>query len=145
MRVSAAGQASAICTTLRGPSVYGIASKGGRMREIGISNTTTTAFCAAIARASAAGTPGAALTEVNNDSAVNGLAASLTAFNTHTADATVGAPFRQIMIGAAIGAGYTWTFGEEGLLIPAGTANGIVIICLTGTGQIFDFWFEWDE
>lgn len=125
--------------------MYGIANKGGRIREIGISNTTTTAFAAALARASTTGTQGAALTEVLNDGTLNAISASLTAFNTHTADATVGSPFRQVTIGAAAGAGWVWTFGEEGLIVPPGTANGIVIVCPTGTGQVFDFWFEWDE
>jgi hypothetical protein len=69
----------------------------------------------------------------------------LTAFNTHTADATVGGTIRQATLGAAAGAGIIWAFGEEGLLIPAGTANGIVIICPTGTGQHLDFWFDWEE
>lgn len=145
MRVSAAARASAICTTVRGPSLYGIASKGGRIREIGISNTTTTAFAAALAFATAAGTRGAAVTAVRHDPTINALAASLTCANTHTADATVGTAFRYITIGAAAGAGYTWTFGEEGLVVPTGTANGVVIICPTGTGQIFDFWFDWEE
>jgi hypothetical protein len=123
----------------------GIASKGGRLREVGFRNTTTTAFTVALVRASAAGTVGAALTEINHDSTINGLAASLTAFNTHTADATVGAAIRYTTVGAAMGAGDTWTFGDEGILIPSGTANGMVLICPTGTGQIFDYWWEWDE
>lgn len=145
MRVSVAGRMSAIATTVRGPSVYGISNKGGRIREIGLTNTTNTAFAAALVRASAAGTRGAALTAVNNDGTINAVTASLTGANTHTADATVGAPFRYVTIGAAAGAGFVWTFGEEGLIVPPGTANGILIICPTGTGQIGDFWFEWDE
>jgi hypothetical protein len=30
-------------------------------------------------------------------------------------------------------------------LISAGTANGVGIICPTGTGQILDYYFDWDE
>ena len=41
---------SAVATAVRGPSVYGIASKGGRLREVGLTNTTATAFAAALAR-----------------------------------------------------------------------------------------------
>jgi len=145
MRVSAAGRASAVATAVRGPSLYGIANKGGRIRTIGITNTTTTAFAAAIALASAAGTQGAALTEMKHDGTINATGPQLTAFNTHTADATIVGAFKQRTIGAAMGAGADWSFGEEGILIPPGTANGIVIICPTGTGQIFDFEIEWDE
>jgi hypothetical protein len=123
----------------------GITNKGGRIREIGIRNTTSVAFAAALALLSAAGTPGAALTEWNLDGTINALAPSLTGFNTHTADATVSRSSYHTTIGAAAGAGETWTFGEEGLLVPTGTANGIAIICPAGTGQIFDFWFVWDE
>lgn len=145
MRVSAAARMSAICTAVRGPSIYGIANKGGRLREVGIFNTTATALAVALVRASAAGTQGAALTAVNWDHLLNAAAPQVTAFNTHTADATVGSPFRYASLGAAIGAGVIWTFGDEGILIPPGTANGLVIILPTGTGQICDFYFDWDE
>ncbi len=144
MRVAVAGRTSAVPTAARGPSVYGIASKGGRLREVGVFNTTTTACAVGLARASAAGTQGAALTEIALDSAVDGVI-QLTAFNTHTADATVGGTIRQASLGAAIGAGVIWTFGDAGLIIPQGTANGIVIICPTGTGQHLDFYLEWSE
>jgi hypothetical protein len=132
-------------TAARGPSVYGIANKGGRLREVGIFNTTAVQCAVALARASAAGTQGAGLTEVNWDHLLNAAAPQLTAFNTHTADATVGAAIRQGTLGAAGGAGIIWTFGDEGILIPPGTANGLVIICPVGTGQIADFYFDWDE
>jgi hypothetical protein len=144
MRVSAAGRTSAVPTAARGPSVYGIANKGGRIREIGVVNTTAVAVAVGIARASAAGTQGAGLTEVVMDNELNGVI-QLTAFNTHTADATVGAVIRQITLGAAAGSGWVFAFGEEGLVIPQGTANGIVIVCPTGTGQHLDFWFDWEE
>lgn len=145
MKVSVAGRASAVLTAVRGPSVYGIASKGGRLREVGIFNASVTSLVVGLARASATGTQGAALTEVVHDNELNGLSPSLTGFNTHTADATVGAAIRQAGLPASFGAGIVWTFGEEGLVIPQGTANGIVIICPTGTGQLVDFYFDWEE
>jgi hypothetical protein len=132
-------------TAARGPSIYGISNKGGRLREVGAFNTTSSACAVGLARASAAGTQGAGLTEVNWDHLLNAAAPQLTAFNTHTADATVGAMLRQASLGAAIGAGIIWTFGDEGILIPPGTANGIVLLCPTGTGQHLDFYFDWEE
>lgn len=46
---------------------------------------------------------------------------------------------------AAIGGAMIWTFGDTGLIIPAGTANGIGVICPVGTGQILDYYIDWDE
>ena len=146
MRVSAAGLTANVATPARGPSIYGITNKGGRLREVGIFNASTTAFKAALQRATAAGTRGTGLTEVNWDPVVNALAAQLTVADTHTADATIAAGIiRQATIGASNGAGVIWTFGDEGIIIPPGTANGLVITCPSGTGQLFEYYFDWDE
>ena len=37
-----------------------------------------------------------------------------------------------------------WTFGGRGLWIPSGTANGVAIMPITGTGQISDVYWSWD-
>ena len=106
-------------------------------------NTTVTECAVAVCRATATGTQGAALTEVcETDDSVTIVA---TAFNTHTADATVGAPFRQATLGAAKGAGVIWTFPEAGLVTDNATTSGIVITCPTGTGQHLDFYLVWLE
>ena len=68
-----------------------------------------------------------------------------TAFNTHTADATVGASLRQATLPGVIGATVIWTFGADGLVLDNATSAGIVINCPTGTGQHLDFWIVWDE
>lgn len=106
-------------------------------------NTTTTACAVAICRASATGTQGAGLTEVSLDDDSHTIVA--TAFNTHTADATVGGPIKQASLGAAIGSGVIFTFGAEGLVVDNLTTQGVVIICPTGTGQHLDFSILWDE
>lgn len=144
MRVAVAGRTSAVPTTVRGPSLYATTSVRPVVREIGIFNTTATATAAMIVRASATGTQGAALTEVaETDDAQTPLA---TAFNTHTADATVGAPVRQVTLGAAIGAGAILTWGDNGLVIDNATTAGVVIACPSGvTGQHLDFYIVWDE
>lgn len=143
MRGYTGARASAVATTARGPSLYAVASKPFYVVEVGIFNTTTTAFVAGLQRASATGTQGAALTEVAED---DDYTLDTTGFNTHTADATITAgEFARASIGAAIGAGVILTFGGRGLKIDAGTGNGIVITAPTGTGQIFDFYFVWDE
>jgi hypothetical protein len=113
------------------------------VREIGVFNTTATAVAVAICRASATGTQGAGLTEVCQDDDSHTIIA--TAFNTHTADATVGSPVRQASLGAAIGSGVIFTFGGDGLVIDNATTAGLVITCPTGTAQHLDFYIEWTE
>lgn len=146
-RWSVATRTSAVPTTVRGPSVYAAAANGGFwVREVGVFNTTTTAAAVGLVIASATGTQGATLTEVCQDDPTKD--ASDTAgngFNTHTADATVGSAIRQASLGAAIGSGVIWTFGDQGLFIPEGTTNGVVVNCPTGTGQHLDFYITWDE
>lgn len=142
-RFAVAGRTSAVPTAVRGPSVYATTAVKPRIREIGVFNTTATAMAVAIARASATGTQGAGLTEVCLDDDVH--VAIATGFNTHTADATVGAAIRQASLGALIGAGVIWTFGDDGLVLDNATTAGIVIICPTGTGQHLDFYIEWVE
>jgi hypothetical protein len=133
---------SAIATAARGPSVYATTGVKPRIREIGVFNTTTAACSVGVARATATGTQGAALTEVNESDDSHTVIA--TGFNTHTADATV-ALSRQASIGAAIGAGVIFTFGEDGFILDNATTSGVVITCPSGTGQILDFYIVWDE
>jgi hypothetical protein len=38
-----------------------------------------------------------------------------------------------------------WTFGDSGIRIVLGTANGLGVSCPTGTGQLCDLYFVWDE
>jgi hypothetical protein len=123
-------------------SVFGSATFGAKIRQVTITNTTATAFAAALVRFTNATGVGAGLTETDYDPANP---AQCTGFAGHTADGAVGAAIEQITIGAAVGAGYTWTFGDSGILIPVGTANGFGIICPTGTGQICDYTIVWDE
>lgn len=147
-RFAVSDRTSAVPTAVRGPSVYAAAANGGFwVKEVGVFNTTATQCCVALAIASATGTQGAGLTEVCLDDPTKDAADTAgNGFNTHTADATVGSPVRQASLGAAIGSGVIWTFGENGLFIPEGTANGLVIIAAEGvTGQHVDFYFEWSE
>lgn len=143
MRHSIAGRSTVVGTTLRaGVSLFAVAATGAKLREVGVINTTSTAFAVALCRFTNATGVGAGLTEVDYDPANP---AVCTGFAGHTADGAVGANFRYASIGAAVGAGVVWTFGDSGILIPVGTANGIGIICPTGTGQIFDYWLDWDD
>lgn len=142
-RCAVAGRTSAVPTTVRGPSLYSTAALKPRVVEIGVFNTTATAAAVAVCRASATGTQGAGLTEVCLSDDVSVIVA--TGFNTHTADATVGSPVRQAVLGGAIGAGVIFTFAPPGLVLDNATTSGIVITCPSGTGQHLDFYIEWVE
>lgn len=142
-RCSVGGTTSAVPTAARGPSLYATATSGQLVvREIGAFNTTATACSIAIGIATTTGTQGTGLTEVNESDQTHTILG--TGFNTHTADATLAAT-RNGRLGAAIGAGIIWTFGDNGLVIPEGTANGVVITAPQADGQHLAFYFVWDE
>lgn len=124
-------------------SLFAIANIGARLREVGVFNTTTTALAIALARFTNATGVGAGQTEGEYDE--NAAAPSATIFAGHTADGGVGQILRQATLGAAPGAGVIWTFGDSGIIIQPGTANGLGILVPTGTGQLCDLYFDWDE
>ena len=142
-RCAVANRTSAVPTAARGPSVYATAAIRPQIRKIEVYNTTATAVAVGVARATATGTQGAALTEVclSDDSRT----VIATGFNTHTVDATVGADVVQASLGAQIGSGIIWTWGPGEFIIDNATTIGVVIVCPTGTGQNLDFSIEWDE
>jgi len=126
-------------------SLYAPAASGGRIREIGVFNTTAVAVELAVKRFTATGTQGAALTE--NEYDPDGPPPLMTGFATHTVTPTIvsGDGLRVGVLGAAIGAGIIWTFGDSGLVIQPGTGNGVGILVANGTGQICQAYIEWDE
>jgi hypothetical protein len=131
-------------TTLPVFSLYSPAASGGAIREIGVFNSASTAVVLKVSRFSTAGTPGSGLTEVEYDD--DSPPPLMTAFDTHTGGPTITAgQFRQAALGAAIGSGVIWTFGGRGLVIPPATTNGIGVVVATGTGQILDFYIDWEE
>jgi hypothetical protein len=145
-RFSASARTAALPTSVRGPSIYNIASAANpRIREIGIFNTTTTAFAVSLNRMTARGTVGAAITAAKHDP--GGPAADATPYQTHTADATASDEVVRASGGAAIGAGIVWTFGgDSGIQLADGsTSNGLALLLPTGTAQHFDFYWIWDE
>lgn len=124
-------------------SIFATASGNFKLVEVGVYNTTTTALAIALARFTAATNVGAGQTEGEYDNdAVPPLA---TVFAGHAGDGAVGQILRQATLGAAAGAGVIWTFGNGGIVVPSGTANGIGVITPTGTGQLCDIEFTWDE
>jgi hypothetical protein len=145
-RYSTGVRTGAGSTTLPLISLYNAAAVSGVLREIGLFNTTTTALAVMLARFSTAGTQGAALVESRHRR--SSAAASCTAFTTHTGAPTIletDLGYRTTL-GAAIGAGVIWTFGDAGLEVgDVGVANGLGVLIATGTGQILDATIVWDE
>lgn len=130
-------------TTLPMASLYAEATGGLWLVEVGVTNTTVTAFELSLARLSTAGTS-SAVTGTYEESDV-GFTAKGTARNSHSGTApTLGVEIRRASIGASIGSGVIWTFGGRGLFIPSGTANGVGLIAITGTGQVSDVYWSWD-
>jgi hypothetical protein len=123
--------------------VFAAASVGGKLREVGVFNTTSTAVAVALVRFTNATGVGAGLTEGEYDE--DAVAPSCTGFAGHTADGGTGQVLYQASLGAAVGSGVIWTFGDSGIVIQTGTANGLGVTCPTGTGQILDYYYVWDE
>lgn len=143
MRHSVANRSTVAGTTLRAiASLFSTATVGLKLREVGVFNTTSTAVAIALVRFTNATGVGSALTKIDYDPTSPAICS---AFAGHTADGAVSAAVRQASLGAAVGAGVIWTFGDTGLMVPIGTANGIGVIIPTGTGQILDFYYDWDE
>lgn len=129
--------------TLPMASLFATATSRFILREVHVFNTTTSAVHVALRRMTAAGTPGAAGDEVAHDE--DQAAATATLFNVHTVAPTfVTGNLAEAYLAAAIGAAMIWTF-NDGIYIPSGTANGVGVILASGTGQICDMTFIWDE
>lgn len=144
MYVVGARAAGAGSSTLPCGSLYSIAGVNMRIREIGVTNTTSTAVAVALCRLSTAGTQGSGLTEQAMDG--TSVTASCTAFNTHTVAPTLADLGYRTTLGAAVGSAFVWTFGgDTGLNANVGTGNGLGIYIPTGTGQVLDYYFVWAE
>ena len=129
-------------------SIYSGAASTGTIREIGVFNTTATAVEVGVCRMSDTGTQGASITVVSFNP--KRPVAVCTAFTTHTADATNTSLGYRAVLGAAIGSGVIWTFGDDGLVIGILDAvelasNGVGVILATGTGQVCQTYMIWDE
>jgi hypothetical protein len=111
--------------------------------EVWVTNTTTTAWACALRRVTAVGTPGAAVTVQYEESDSGTLRGDPRDTWTVTPTFVTG-QIRTAAIGASIGSGTVFTFGGRGLFIPAGTGNGVVVVPLTGAGQISDVSWSWD-
>ena len=143
-RYSAGAKTTAGSTALPIISLYAAVGSGGTLRAVGLTNTTSTSVELKLVRLTSQGTPGAGLTEGKHN--YNSGPALCTAFTTHSANPGLGDDLGyRWKLGAAEGGGIIETFGDTGLMILAGTANGIGVIVDTGTGQPIEAYLVWDE
>jgi hypothetical protein len=131
-------------TTLPLGSLYAPAGNRLILREVHAFNTTDTAVAIHLRAFTATGTQGSGQTEIEYDN--TGPTPTGTLFDTHTVTPTITAgAYASATLAAATGAGVIWEFGDAGIYIPAGTGNGAGVLIATGTGQILDLTFVWDE
>jgi hypothetical protein len=139
-RTNGAGSA-----TLPMASLYSLGTGGIWLVEVGITNTTTTAFECTLQRVSTTGTQGAAKTIVYEEHDAN-FTAKADARDTHTVLPTlVTGEIRRATIGASAGSGVIWTFGGRGLFLPSGTGNGFALLPIVTPGQISDVYWSFDQ
>jgi len=142
-RFSAGVETGAGSTTLPLISTYAAAGSGCALRELGITNTTVVAFRVRLVRLTTTGTQDAGAVEGKHDP---NSAPLCSVFGTHTVAPTLGDDLGyRATIGEAKGGGLIWTFGGTGIIIPAGVANGVGLIIVSGAGQVSDAYFVFDE
>ena len=124
-------------------SLYAVAGSGGRLMEVHLFNTTTTAVQLRLMRITTAGTKPAATADGEYDE--NSPPALMQFHGTHTSTGpTLGTEIKRVELGATIGSGIIWTFGAYGLVIPLGVGNAIGVVPV-GTGQACSANFVWEE
>ncbi len=143
-RMAAGFRAAAIgSATIPAGSLYAPAGNRLILRQVTVFNTVATGVVVALQALTTTGTQGSGIIEIEYDN--EGPIPTGTVFNSHTVLPTLTAgEYERVILAAAIGAGIVWTF-DEGIFIPAGTGNGVGVMTPTGTGQILDISFTWDE
>lgn len=143
-RYSASCLTSAGSTTLPIMSLYGSTSVRPRLRELAVFNTTATAVQLKLVRVTTTGTQGTALTEMPD--VPEDPASIAQAFNTHSVAPTItSGDLYRVQLPAAIGGGVVLTFPDYGITVPATANAGLAVVVSTGTGQVCECTFRWDE
>lgn len=145
-RYSTGALSTAGSTTLPIISLYGSAASTPSIVEIGVFNTTATAVALKLVRLTTTGTRGTALTNAAQNPEVNPATAVGAGYNTHSVAPTLGNDlgYRGVL-GAAVGSGLIWTFGNRGLSVVVAANAGIGVIVENGTGQACQCYVVWDE
>lgn len=110
-------------TTLPVGSIYSIAGVGFSLLEAGATSGTSSAKRGALRRLTTAGTPGAGGTEVRYDDDDD--VPQATVFATHSVAPTLGDTLHKFALLAAAGLSILYSFHDQPIEVPPGTANGI--------------------
>jgi hypothetical protein len=139
------GLTTAGSTTLPIAALVGTAAVAPRIREIGISNTsTTTAVALKLVRLTTAGTPGANLVEASLNPG-NPETAVATCVGTYTGTApTLGNDLGYRAVIGPLG-GVVWTWEDYVFTVTAAANAAVAIIVENGTGQACQVYFRWTE
>lgn len=145
-RYSAGGRTSSYTPSATVPAIgiFATASVTPYIVEIGVFNTTTTGLVVNLARTDTS--TGTATGAAETAHRANRPAATATVKYDFSALPTVQEDLGyRAAIGAAIGAGIVWTFGDGGLEVHLGANEGICVMVPVGTGQHLDCYIVWDE
>jgi hypothetical protein len=132
-------------STLPAASIYAPSGNGGFLVEVHVTQTVATEQVVSVNRFTTAGTQGTGQTELEYNP--EGPTPTMTVFDSHTSTppTLAGGDLGRATLPAAFGGAFIFIFGDRGIWIPAGTANGIGILAPSGTGQVLDVEFVWDE
>lgn len=130
-------------TTLPTQSLYGTAAVGPKLLQVAVFNSTAVACVYELVTLTTTGTPGAGLTEAAWDP--DQPAPVCTGAQAHSGAApTIGQRLGILFpLGNAVGSGVIRVF--DGLRVAKATTNGFGLIVHTGTGQLCDIDWTWDE
>jgi hypothetical protein len=144
-RFSAGGLTTAGSTTLPIAALVGATTVRPHIYEIGIFNTTATAVALKLVRMTTAGTPGATLTSADVSDPESSAVSLALLKNTYSVTATMTDAGFRCQLGAAIGSGFVFTFGSEGLIVPSVANAAVGIVVENGTGQACQVYYAWWE
>ncbi len=125
-------------------SLYATVNTRLILREVHVIQTTTTAVELAIQRLTTAGTAAAETGEAPWDP--DSAAPEGDVRDTHTVGPTITAgEVESILLPGIIGSAWLWAFDGSGFIIPIGVANGVGVTVPTGTGQVVETTYVWEE
>jgi hypothetical protein len=130
--------------TLPMTSIYSLGTGDLYLVEVGVTNTSVTAFQLSLVRLTTAGTQGASAGTVYSEEGTGNFTAKFAAVQAHTVAPTIN-EVRRASVGASVGSGVIFTFGSRALMIPSGTANGFGLIAISTAGQLMDVYWSVDQ
>lgn len=125
-------------------SLYATANTRLVLREVHVIQTAATAVQLAIQRLTTAGTAASETGEARWDPDTRAPEGDVK--DTHTVGPTITAgEVESILLPGIIGSAWLWAFDGSGFIVPIGAANGAGVVVVTGTGQVVETTYVWEE